>query len=73
MPEYEDHQCPKCGCEEFIQKEQYELVFNYKSNSSGFYHKCKRNPNYFGKMFCDKCKKRINESESIKQGRIVLA
>lgn len=79
MAEYKSNQCPDCGCGQFEQKHIRRVLISFETVKGDYGEPL----NYFGlpynfaehkhgKLRCENCRNPINESESIKQGKIVL-
>lgn len=75
MAKYKSNQCPDCGCEKFMQPEEWWCTYTF--NKKYKYFNDQRTATQYiksiGKKSCDDCTSFINELESNKQGRIILA
>ena len=64
------HQCPKCGCEEFVSElNQYDIL-RFEVGKFKVYHA----EDIYDKIkiFCRECGAEINEQISEKKGKIIL-
>lgn len=73
MPEYKPNQCPECGCEEFVAIQRFLCTYIFEEHGFDDHMESPEYIEQLPEMECKACVVKINESESEKQGKIILA
>lgn len=72
MAEYKSNQCPECGCEKFERRKETILLYKFAGMNPDFTVLNITDSDYKTALECYDCCAKINNIESIKQGKIVL-